>query len=135
MERWFGRRGHWGALGLLLACGEGKDTDGEASIAILSPTDGAVVCGLPLDVTVEVTGVELADPYLPEDQIEEGMAHIDVSLNGQESVMAGEESFEIPDVTDGEYQLKVELSGADHEPIEPYAGDYIYVSVDAGSCP
>jgi hypothetical protein len=127
------RSAHW-VLGALLACGGGKDTDGVASISLLSPKEGAVVCGDPLEVEVKVEGVELVDPSLTEDQIEEGMAHVDVSLNGQDSVMVGDQRFEVPEVADGEYQLKVELSGADHQPITPYAGDFIYITVDAGSC-
>jgi hypothetical protein len=67
---------------------------------------------------------------------EAGTAHLDVALNGQEEAewMFSGEQIVMADIADGYYQLKVELSGADHRPIDPYAGDVIYVTVDATVC-
>ena len=45
------------------------------------------------------------------------------------------ERIGISEVADGLYQLKVELSNADHTAVEPYAGDFVYVTVDATRCP
>lgn len=111
---------------LLLACAE------EATVEILSPADGDRVCGTPLEVSLSVKGITLVDPYGGDAGA--GTGHVDVMLNGQDAVMTDQPDFEIPEVADGEYQLKVELSGSDHEPIEPYAGDFIYVEVAEDAC-
>ena len=127
---------------LLLACtGPTEEVCSDDSdvpcIAILSPTDEETVCGTPLVVDTEVGGVTLVDPF--PDTTEEapaGSAHLDVALNGQEEddwMFAGERVV-LNDIGDGYYQLRVELSGADHLPIEPYAGDVIYVTVSAEVC-
>jgi hypothetical protein len=110
------------------------DADGDPFIAILSPEDGDVVCGDPMEVRVEVHGIVLVDPYNPPDPLPEDSGHIDVTLNGQDAVMSKEESFAIPDVGPGEWQLKAELSKSDHTPLEPYAGDFLYVTVAEEAC-
>jgi len=120
------------------ACDEttpGDVDDGPASVAILAPADGEVVCGSPLVVETEVSGIDLIDPYDPPDPPPPGSGHLDVMLNGQDAAMSDQEVVEIALVEDGEYQLKVELSNADHTPLEPYAGDFLYITVDAGVCP
>jgi hypothetical protein len=131
-------------LSLLLACtgsgdtGACSDDAADPCVAILSPADEAVVCGTPLVVDTEVGGITLVDPF-PEGSTEvgeAGTAHLDVALNGQEEAewMFSGEQIVMADIADGYYQLKVELSGADHRPIDPYAGDVIYVTVDASVC-
>lgn len=114
---------------LLLGCAE---AEGPPSLSILTPSEGDTVCGTPLSVVVEVTGFTLVDPESGGE--EEGTGHVDVMLNGQDALMTGAEAFVVEDVVDGEVQLKVELSGADHEPVEPYAGDYVYVTVAEAAC-
>jgi hypothetical protein len=114
---------------VLLGCGGEPEA---ASISILSPQDGAIVCGPLLVVELEVAGIELVDPYGGTE--EPGTGHIDIALNGQDVAMSDAERVEIPDVSDGVYQLKAELSNADHTPVEPYAGDFVYITVDAESC-
>ena len=55
-------------LGLaLLACDGGPVDDGAPKVVILEPQDGDVVCGTPLHVETEVSGIELVDPYDPPD--------------------------------------------------------------------
>lgn len=121
-------------LFVLFACQEPES--GVATITLDSPTDGEVVCGTPLPVLTTVTGIELVDPYPPEGtEAEPGTGHIDVSLNGQDVFMTGTADFEIPDVAEGAWQLKVELSNADHTALLPYAGQFIYVEVSAEACP
>ncbi len=117
-------------LTLLLAC---VSTAAETpSVTIASPLDGATVCGTPLAVKVDVDGIVLVDPY--GDVTDPGTGHVDVMLNGQDVAMTATERFEVDDVPEGAYQLKVELSNADHTPIAPYAGDLIYVSVSEAAC-
>lgn len=121
---------------LLLACsGPTEDTAAVPSIRITSPADGSTVCNSPLVIVTEVLNFELVPvgdtAELP------GTGHIDLAINGQEApeTMYGEETMTVPEVASGyEYQLKVELSNADHTPIEPYAGDFVYVFADAGAC-
>ena len=140
-------RGYPGSvtLLLLLAC-TGPTPDDTASdtaagdiatIAILSPVDEATVCGAPLVVTTEVSGIMLVDPFPDDTDLPEpGTGHIDLAMNGQEEdewMFAGEQIV-VTDIADGYYQLKVELSSADHTPIEPYAGDLVYITVAATAC-
>lgn len=112
---------------LLLACAEP-----DASVHIVSPADGDTVCGTPLAVDVEVEGLTLVDPEAATE--EPGTGHLDVMLNGQDAAMGGAEHVEIADVADGPWQLKVELSNADHTPVVPYAGEFVYITVEASRC-
>lgn len=128
-----------GVLFLLLACsGAPDDTGGSPTIEILSPTDEAVVCGTPLVIDTKVENIVLVEPF-PEGSTEEpaaGTGHLDVALNGQEEDdwMSGAETILLPDIPDGYYRITAELSNADHTPIEPYAGDLVYATVDATAC-
>lgn len=124
---------------LLLACtgGEGDSTlvnGGDPYIALLAPDDGDVVCGAPLRVEVEVANLELVAPVADVTTAEPGTGHIDITLNGQDAAMVWETETDLSDVADGEWQLKVELSNADHTAVEPYAGDLVYVTVSADAC-
>jgi hypothetical protein len=103
-------------------------SDEAAAVAILVPEDGATVCGAPLRVELDVRGVVFDDPADLEGP------HVDVMLNGQDVRMIAAEAFDVPDVADAVWQLKVELSGADHAPIVPYAGDFVYVTVAEAAC-
>ncbi|MES2642437.1 MAG: hypothetical protein V4850_23340 [Myxococcota bacterium] len=121
---------------LALGCTGGDDTatPTDPSIVLVQPAEGSVVCGTPLDVVTEVVGIELVQPYEDPADALPGTGHVDVSLNGQDAAMGGEEALQIEGVEDGEYQLKVELSNADHTPVEPYAGDLVYITVLADAC-
>lgn len=120
---------------LLVHCGPAEDSSVTASIEILAPRDGDVVCGEPLHVETAIEGVTLVDPYDPPDPLPEGAAHVDLTLNGQDALMSDRPEMDVPDVADGEFQLKVELSKADHTPLLPYAGDFLYVTVSSAACP
>lgn len=121
---------------LALGCTAGADTaePSAPSIVLLQPVDGSIVCGTPLDVVTEVAGIELVEPGGAEEDAIPGTGHVDVALNGQDAVMGGQQTLQIQAVEDGEYQLKVELSYADHTPVEPYAGDLAYIAVSADAC-
>ena len=120
----------------LWACAGGEVvSDGDPTIALLAPLDGETVCGDPLVVDVGVANIVLVAPLDDPEQAEPGTGHVDIMLNGQDADMVWETTAEIEDVEDGEYQLKVELSYADHTPVVPYAGDLIYVTVSDAVCP
>lgn len=123
---------------LLLACaGPGDDSGADATIQIVSPTEEATVCGDPLVIVTEVENFTLVPPFDDTGvEPEPGTGHVDVALNGQESTdwMFGGETLNLTGVEDGYYQVRVELSNADHTPIEPYAGDLVYITVDATVC-
>lgn len=112
-------------LWALVGCAGTEDVP---SVAILVPQDGATVCGTPLRVELDVQGLVLDDP----DDLEG--PHVDVMLNGQDVRMVAAETFDVPDVADAVWQLKVELSDADHAPLVPYAGDFVYVTVAEAAC-
>ena len=124
---------------LCLACLDGGSSalvnGGDPYVAILSPTDGETVCGDPLQIEVDVANFELVEPTGDAEQAEPGTGHIDIMLNGQDADMIWDTSTEIPGVVETTWQLKVELSNADHTPVEPYAGDLIYLTVDDEVCP
>jgi len=118
------------ALASPLACAPG--TDGTPSVRILAPTDGASLCDPDVDVALAVEGITLFDPATDGGQ---GTGHVDVMLNGQDALMTASEAFTLHGVEVGAWQLKVELSNADHTPVEPYAGDFVYINVlPAESC-
>lgn len=123
---------------LALACTADGDTalvnGGDPYVAFLTPTEGAIVCGDPLQVEVEVANFVLVAPVDDPNDAEPGTGHVDITLNGQDAAMIWETTTEIAGVEDGEYQLKAELSHADHTPIEPYTRALIYITVDAGAC-
>jgi hypothetical protein len=102
-------------------------------VTLLAPIDGATVCGAPLRVEVEVEGLDLVAPGPAEDAAP-GTGHVDLTLNGQDALMFWEPTAEIEAVESGEYQVKVELSNADHTPVEPYAADLVYVEVSEAAC-
>lgn len=125
---------------VLLACdGSGVDSDlvngGDPYIALLAPTEGETVCGTPLRVEVEVANIELVAPVEDAEEAESGTGHIDIMLNGQDASMVWVTETDVSDIADGEWQLKVELSYADHTPVEPYAGDLAYITVNSEACP
>jgi hypothetical protein len=117
------------ALVVLAGCDEGP-----ATIAVVSPDDGATVCGDPLVVELDVRGLQLVEPTGDPRETGNGTGHVDLALNGQEAAMVWTEHAEIAGVVDGVYQLKAELSNSDHTPVEPYAGDLIYVTVAEDAC-
>jgi hypothetical protein len=120
------------ALSPLVGCSEGVDTGSGPTLVILSPADGSTICGAPLRVEVAVSGMVLADPYAP--VAEPGTGHLDVALNGQEVLMTDQLSFEVEDVGDGTWQLLVELSNADHTPVDPYVADTVTLTTAASAC-
>ena len=117
---------------LLLALACATPDEGPPAVTIVSPADGATVCGAPLAVTLEVSGLTLVPPE--DTDAAPGSGHVDVMLNGQDVAMTGTERFEVTGVPEGAYQLKVELSNADHTAIEPYAGDLVYIDVTEAAC-
>ncbi|HND33539.1 MAG TPA: hypothetical protein PKY30_15615 [Myxococcota bacterium] len=126
-------------LALLFACSAGNPdstliNEGNPYIELLNPVEGATVCGTPLLVEVFVANLKLVEPVEDVDYAESGTGHVDISLNGQDAAMVWQEHADISDVPDGEYQLKVELSNADHTAVEPYAGDLAYITVSSAVC-
>ena len=124
-------------LTLAAACGVDDElvNGGDPYVKILTPEDGETVCGDPLHVELEVDNLTLVEPVDDPDQAVRGTGHADLMLNGQDADMVWDTTADIEGVHDGEWQLKVELSNADHTPVEPYAADLIYVTVSATSCP
>lgn len=117
---------------LLLACAPTDDTGGAPSMVLLSPADGDVVCGSPLVVETDVENFDLTNAS--EELAPEGSGHLHVYLNGQLEAQTGEETAEITDVGEGEKQLRVELGYANHEPLVPYVGTTIYITISSEAC-
>jgi hypothetical protein len=117
---------------LWFACVDGSL--GDPSIVLIAPADGATVCGDPLHVEIAIDNFTLVDPSEGSTP-HPGEGHVDVTLNGQAVDMTPDASFDIPDVVDGEYQLAVELVNADHTALEPFAGDFVFITVDSTTCP
>ncbi len=120
---------------LLLAC-TGPDDSAAASTApslrLVSPEDGAVVCGSPLVVVTELENFRLTNETIEDPPPDLG--HLHLYLNGQEVAQAEAETIEVSDVADNAYQLSVDIAHADHSAVEPYVGATIYVTVAASAC-
>ena len=117
---------------LALACTK-AEPEGDPSLVIVSPEDGATVCGDPLTIKVDVQDFQLV-PLTGGDRVSPGTGHVDVFLNGQSATMVSEEMLSLDGVEDGEWQLKCELVNADHTALEPYVADLVYITVDATAC-
>ncbi len=124
---------------LLAACaGTGEESgvanNGDPFIELVTPVDGSTVCGTPLVVECIVENLVLVEPVEDSADAEEGTGHIDITMNGQDAAMVWDEHADLGSVADGEWQIKVELSNADHSPVEPYAGDLAYITVASSVC-
>jgi len=120
---------------LLLACTGNDDTADPTdapSLRLVSPADGAVVCGSPLVVVTELENFRLTNETIEDPPPDLG--HLHLYLNGQEVAQAEAETIEVSDVADNEYQLTVDIAHADHSPVKPYVGATIYVTVAASAC-
>ena len=119
---------------LLPGCpASGDDTSGGTiALTLLSPTDGAVVCGDPLVVETRVENFTLTNETIEDAPPDVG--HLHVYLNGQEVAQSDQETVSIAGVTDGEWQLRVDLALANHDALDPYVGTTIYITVDDSLC-
>jgi hypothetical protein len=119
---------------LIVACSDGgSDSQDAPTLELLSPADGETVCGTPLVVETRVTNFTLTNEDIEDPP--PGVGHLHVYLNGQEAAQAGQETVEINDIADGDYQLKADLAQANHDALDPYVGtDPIYIKVHAKAC-
>ncbi len=121
-----------------LACSTPTDSaepSGAPTVTILEPAAGATVCSTSFHVRLQIENLTLVDPYTPPDPLPPNSGHVDVTLNGLDVEMTQGEELDIGAAESGfEYQLKAELSNADHTPIEPYAGDFIYFKAEESAC-
>lgn len=121
----------------LLGCATPADTaenTGPPTIAILEPDDGATVCATSFHVVLEIENLVLVDPYEPPDPLPENSGHVDVMLDGQDVEMTQGEELDLTAASGFTHQVKAELSNADHTPIEPYAGAFIFVQAEDAAC-
>lgn len=120
---------------LLAACtgAPGDDTAGAPSLTLLSPADGDVVCGDPLHVVTAVENFRLTNDTVEDPPPDLG--HLHVYLNGQEVAQSDVETIDVSGVADGEWQLSLDISHADHSALDPYVGVFIYITVDHTLCP
>ncbi len=102
------------------------------SVRIVSPTEGATVCGTPFAVEVDVQNYILVD-FGPEVAVP-GEGHVDIALNGQNRWMTPMPAFEIPVVEDGRTLIDAILVDGTHHAIVPEVIDTITVTVDADAC-
>jgi hypothetical protein len=123
----------WTFLALACTGGPADSASGPISLTLLSPADGDTVCGDPLVVETDVENFILTNETIEDSPPNEG--HMHVYLNGQEVAQSDQETVQISGVTDGAYQLKLDLARADHEALDPYVGtDPIYITVDDTLC-
>lgn len=127
-----------GGLGLLslAACTQ------DATLMLASPAEGAIVCGDVLYIATVVENFVLAGDHA-EHRIdafaasgdEEIGGHVHVYLDGAEIFQGETAVFEAPGPwPEGEHQLKVELVNGDHSKVDPYAGDFHYITIDNSVC-
>lgn len=116
----------------LLGCTAEPAADGPIAITLLSPEDGATVCGTPLHVETSIENFTLTNESLPD--APSNVGHLHVYLNGQEVAQAEEEVVDVSEVADGEWQLRVDLALSNHEALDPYVGQTVYITVDNALC-
>jgi len=121
----------------LLGCtgstdGDTSATSGDPSLTLVSPSDGDTVCGSPLEVVADVENFTLTNDTIEDPPPNTG--HMHVYLNGQEAAQSDQETVEINDVAEAEYQLSLDLALADHSALDPYVGVTIYITVDNSLC-
>jgi hypothetical protein len=116
----------------LQGCPDDDDATGEIALTLVSPTDGEVVCGDPLEVVTVVENFTLVNETIEDPPPDTG--HLHVYLNGQEYAQSDSPEVVVTGVTDGEYQLRVDLARADHQALDPYVGTTIYITVDNSLC-
>ncbi|MSQ02561.1 MAG: hypothetical protein EXR71_11855 [Myxococcales bacterium] len=114
---------------------DSAEPSGPPTIVILEPEADATVCSTSFHVRLQIENLTLVDPYAPPDPPLPNTGHVDVTLNGLDVAMIQGEDLDVVDAQTGfEYQLRAELSNADHSPIEPYAGDFIYIHAEESGC-
>lgn len=123
---------------LLIGCGPDAgvvDTaacGGGPCLTLVSPTDGEIVCGDPLEVVADVENFTLTNETIEDPPPDTG--HMHVFLNGQEVSQSEEEIVNVTGVAEGEWQLSLDLAAADHTSLDPYVGLVIYITVDNSLC-
>lgn len=113
--------------------GGGEDTGPPPVITLLAPSEGATVCGDPLLIEIAVENFTLIPLAQGTDPGKEG-GHVDLYLNGQAAAMMDTATASLDGIAEGLWQLKVELSHADHSPVTPYVNDLAYITVDPAAC-
>ncbi len=122
-----------GALTQSGCAGGGEDSGPPPAITLVAPAEEATVCGDPLLIEIAVEDF----PLIP---LEEGAdsgrkgGHVDLYLNGQAAAMMDTTTASLDAIDEGLWQIKVELSKADHSPVTPYVNDLAYFTVDPAAC-
>ena len=124
----------WWIPCLLWSCTDGADTgaNGPVALTLLSPTDGATVCGDPLVVETDVQNFTLTNETIEDAGDNFGLLH--VYLNGQEVAQSEVETVTLYGLDEIAWQLRVDLARANHEALDPYVGTTIYITVDNSLC-
>jgi len=129
--------------GLSMALAGCSDVEEEApTVGLLTPEEGATVCGTSLAVELEVTNFELEEPgehararVAPSHEEGESSGHIDLSLDGQVVAMEGTTETTLEGtIPDGEHTLTAVLVDEEHQPIEPATEDSVTFTVDSSLC-
>ncbi len=118
-------------LGLSSGCDD-TEPAGPIALALNSPVDGDTVCGTPLRVETTIDNFTLTNESMEDAPGDVG--HLHVYLNGQEVAQADRETVEVSEVVDGAYQLRVDLALSNHNALDPYVGETIYITVDNSLC-
>lgn len=101
-------------------------------IRIVTPSEGAVVCGEPLVVDVRVEHFALV--AMDAGPSAEGDGHIDFTLSGQDVMMGHDPPFEIFGMEAGVWLLAASLVTPDHAPLDPPVEDEVQITIDDGVC-
>lgn len=116
----------------LIGCTGTDSAAGPIALTLLSPKDGDTVCGTPLLVETDIENFTLTNDS--NEDAPSNVGHMHVYLNGQEVAQSEEETVAVSDVADGAWQLRVDLALANHEALDPYVGQTVYITVDHTVC-
>lgn len=88
-----------------------------ATLAIVSPRNGAVVTGTSVDLRVRLEGAKIVAQTTQRIEPDEG--HLHVVLDGALISMTEGTEQTIPDLTTGLHRIQVEFVASDHVPFDP----------------
>jgi hypothetical protein len=88
-----------------------------ASVAIVSPTQGAVIHGSTTELNVKLTGGEIVQQTSTDLQPDQG--HLHVIVDNHLVTMTASTQTQLTDLTPGTHILQVEFVANDHAPFDP----------------
>jgi hypothetical protein len=133
------------ALSLVAACGgadNGPETEARATVTFVQPANGATVTGPDVNISLAVTGVEIAPATDPRpgtghhhiyinDDVTRTTESIPMDLPNVRHFGTGVGEFALTGLEPGQHRLIAVVADAQHVPLNPLVTDTITITVVA----